>query len=82
MRTTLTIQDALLRKVKEASLKRNISLSEVVEDALRVALRTRAKGRRSQARRLKTFRGDGLQPGVDLKNTSRCAWAGSFGDFY
>jgi hypothetical protein len=36
MRTTLTIQDALLRKAKRASLERNLFVGEVVEEALRL----------------------------------------------
>jgi hypothetical protein len=65
MRTTLTIQDALLRKAKQVSLERNLSVGEVVEEALRLTLGAQAKGRPAQRRKLKTFRGDGLQPGVD-----------------
>jgi hypothetical protein len=68
MRTTVSIQDALLRQAKEASVQRGCSLSEVVEDALRVALASRPKTRRTApGRRWKTYRGSGLRPGVDLK---------------
>jgi hypothetical protein len=70
MRTTLTIQDALLRKAKQASLERNLSVGEVVEEALRLTLGAQAKGRPAQRRKLKTFRGDGLQPGVDLTSSA------------
>ena len=59
-----------MRKAKEASLQRGCSLSEVVGDALRMALTTQPKSRRSDpARRLKTFLGSGLQPGVDLTSS-------------
>ena len=70
MRTTLTINDALLRKAKSASLGRNISLGEVVEEALRLTLGTQEKGRRTPPRPIKTFRGDGVQPGVDLMSSA------------
>ena len=70
MRTTLTIQDALLRKAKQVSLERNLSVGEVVEEALRLTLGAQAKGRPAQRRKLKTFRGDGLQPGVDLTSSA------------
>jgi hypothetical protein len=70
MRTTLTIQDALLRKAKQVSLERNLSVGEVVEEALRLTLGAQAKGRPAQRRKLKTFRGDGLQPGVDLASSA------------
>lgn len=71
MRTTLAIKDALLRKAREESVKRNCSLSEVIEDALRASLTARPKsGRQARTRPLKTFRGTGLQPGVDLDASS------------
>ena len=70
MRTTLTIQDALLRKARQVSLERNLSVGEVVEEALRLTLGAQAKGRPAQRRKLKTFRGDGLQPGVDLASSA------------
>jgi len=71
MRTTVSIQDALLRRAKEESLARNCSLSEVIEEALRLALEVRPKdGGVSRIRPLKTFRGSGLQPGVDLSSSA------------
>lgn len=70
MRTTLTIQDALLHRAKEASLKRNLSLGEVVEEALRITLTAKSKNRGARRRGLKTFSGDGLQPGVDLASSA------------
>jgi hypothetical protein len=71
MRTTLTIDDALLRRAKQASVERNCSIGEVIEDALRTSLVARPKSARSApARPLKTFRGTGLQPGVDLTSTT------------
>lgn len=70
MRTTLTIQDALLRRAKQASLERNLTVGEVVEEALRLTLGAQAKGRPVQRRKLKTFCGDGLQPGVDLTSSA------------
>ncbi|MEI6277865.1 MAG: DUF2191 domain-containing protein [Verrucomicrobiae bacterium] len=71
MRTTISIQDALLQHAKEASLTRNCSLGEIIEDALRTTLVARSKsGPVRRIRPLKTFRGSGLQPGVDLSSSS------------
>jgi hypothetical protein len=71
MRTTLTIQDELLRRAKEASVERNCTLGEVVEDALRASLAVRPKsGRSGSARPLITFEGTGVQPGVDLTSSA------------
>lgn len=71
MRTTVSIQDSLLEKAKTASIQRNCSLGEVIDDALRCALVESPKGvQREGSRPLKTFRGSGLQPGVDLTSSS------------
>jgi hypothetical protein len=70
MRTTLSIHEPLLRQAKEISLQRNISVSQVVEEALQSAFGKKAKKSRTPGFRFKTFRGDGLQPGVDLSSSS------------
>ena len=71
MRTTLTIDDALLRRAKEASVERNCSVREVIEDALRASLTVRPKsGRAVPVRPLKTFMGTGLLPGVDTSSSA------------
>jgi hypothetical protein len=70
MRTTLSIHEPLLRQAKEISLQRNISVSQVVEEALQSAFGKKASKSRGQSLRFKTFRGDGLQPGVDLSSSS------------
>lgn len=67
MRTTISIEDSLLKKAKAASIDRNCSLGEVIEDALRIALTDQPKSnRQTPTKPLKTFRGSGVQPGVDL----------------
>lgn len=71
MRTTISIQDALLQQAKEESLRQNRSLGEIIEDALRVALSAQPKSVGwEQCRPLKTFRGTGVQPGVVLISSS------------
>jgi hypothetical protein len=70
MRTTLTIHDPLLKRAKEVSLQRHVSLGELVEEGLRVTLGAQPKTGRGAIRPLKTYRGDGIQPGVDLTNSS------------
>lgn len=63
----MTIQDALLRKAKAASVERNCTVGEVIEDALRTALAARQKEDPSKRERpLKTFKGTGTLPGIDL----------------
>jgi hypothetical protein len=71
MRTTISIEDSLLQKAKKISHERRCSLRTVIEDALRVAFAKERKGTRSGAPRpLKTFKGTGVQPGVDLSSSA------------
>ncbi len=64
MRTTVTIDDALLQQAKVVAARTNRTLGEVVNDALRVALAR--SSRKPQRVTLETDGGSGLQPGVDL----------------
>ncbi len=71
MRTTINIEDGLLEEAKILARQRKNPLGVVLNDALRLGLlrvgeRTAAKSNAP----LKTFRGDGLQAGVDLRNSS------------
>jgi hypothetical protein len=71
MRTTLTIQDELLQEAKQVSLQRNCTLGELVEEALRIFLLAKSKGKKAHPfRPIKTYSGNGLQPGVDLNASS------------
>ena len=71
MRTTISIEDSLLEKAKKVSRERHCSLREVIEDALRAAFAKGRKTIRSSAERpLKTFKGSGLHPGIDLTSSS------------
>jgi len=70
MRTTIRIDDQLLKEAKNYALRRGTSLTALVEDALREILsRQRDTGQREPAR-LITFKGNGLLPGVDLDDTA------------
>ena len=71
MRTTLNINDTLLKKAKKCSIERNCSLGEIVDEALRLSLVTQKKSDTAAiARPLKTFAGSGIQPGIDLNNNA------------
>jgi hypothetical protein len=69
MRTTVRLDDDLLRRAKREALERGTTLTAVIEDALRRALAPGAVVA-SEDVELPTFRGDGLQPGVDLDDTA------------
>lgn len=69
MRTTIRLDDDLLAKAKRAAVERGTTLTAVIEDALRRALAPAGSTRREPFR-MRTFRGDGLLPGVDLDDTA------------
>jgi len=64
MKTTIEINDALLRQAKVHAAERDLSLKAVVEQALRQYLERSAAARGFKLRK-RTFRGQGLQPGLD-----------------
>ena len=74
MRTTIRLDDALLRRAKSAAAAQGISLNDLISDAVRVALAPRPKAARVRERatlvELPTFKGRGLQPGVDLDDSA------------
>ena len=70
MRTTIRINDDVLRAAKKAAVERDISLTKLIEEALREKLEYRAEPVKSRRVRLITFSGNGLQPGVDLDDSA------------
>jgi predicted transcriptional regulator len=66
MRTTIRLDDQLHAQAKRVAHDTGRTLTTVIEDALRVALAQRRTGPKGRQVRLPTFKGDGLQPGVDL----------------
>ena len=70
MRTTVTISEDLLKRARKAALERSCTLSALVEEALQRTLLADAAIASSEPTRLPTFRGRGLQPGVDLDDTA------------
>ncbi|MEX2167960.1 MAG: type II toxin-antitoxin system VapB family antitoxin [Pirellulales bacterium] len=74
MRTTLRINDGLMADAKQLALDRGRTLTEIVEDALRVFLaQQRSKQVPQQPLQLHIVRGQGLQPGVDLSSNAALA---------
>jgi hypothetical protein len=67
MRTTLQINDNLYRGAKQLAVKTHRTLTQVVEDALRLALAAKKDGGdTAKGLVLTPFGGKGLKPGVDL----------------
>ena len=64
------MNDALLRDAKRVAAEDGLTLTAVLENALREMLERRRMLRRDKRRPLPTFKGRGLQPGVDLDDTA------------
>lgn len=71
MRTTLTIDDALLAEYKRVAADTHRTLSYVIQDALRETLERRREASTRRPVRLPVIGGGGLQPGVDLDDNAR-----------
>lgn len=70
MRTTIRIDDRLLNEVKKRALSANMTLSSLVENALREMLSRRQNNTEKPKMTLITFKGRGLKHGVDLDDTA------------
>jgi hypothetical protein len=70
VRTTISLPDALLENAKQYAAEHGITLSAMLEDALRrqLALRTPSTASRF---RLHTVRGKLVNPNLDLDRTSQ-----------
>ncbi len=72
MRTTVTIDDALLAEARQLALTTGRTLGAVVDDALRVLLHERAADPAKPVD-LPAYGGSGLRPGVDLEDKDALA---------
>ncbi len=71
MRTTIRIDDALYRKVKARAGQTGRTVSDIIEDAVRAALRPRPNAHTDELAPLPVYGGGGLMPGVDLADNAR-----------
>lgn len=69
MRTTIDVNDALLQAVRAHAAREHQTLKETFERALRAYL-TRPASAPTEAPPIPVFRGQGLQPGVDLTDNA------------
>jgi hypothetical protein len=71
MRTTIRLDDALLREAKAKAAKAGMSLNDFIADAVRVAVRGAARASRGGAPALPVFTGGrGLRAGVNLDSNA------------
>ena len=70
MRTTVRLDDQLLADAKRHAAETGRTLTAVLEQALRETLSRRVVASKRKPIRLKTMKGNGIQPGVDLDDAS------------
>jgi len=73
MRTTLRLDDTLMREAKRYAIDSGRTLTAVIEDALRAALSRRKRALPTTRVRLATYGRGGLLPGVDLDDSAALA---------
>jgi hypothetical protein len=74
MRTTVSIDDELLKQAKQRALERGTTLSDVVSEALRIAFSERPRGPRPKVRLITAGHGSRVMPGIDFSNNAS-VWA-------
>ena len=69
MRTTINLDDGLMRDLKRLAADTGCTLTSVIHDALRESLWRRRNASRARVE-LPVFHGNGLQPGVDISDSA------------
>ena len=70
MRTTIRIDDQLLKEAKRLAIRSGKSLTTIIEDALRESLSRQRNSPKREPVRLLTINGQGILPGVDLDDSA------------
>jgi hypothetical protein len=70
VRTTVRLDDGLLREAKKYAAATGRSLTAVISDSLRESLARRSRVAKSRPVRLPTFGGGRILPGINLDKTS------------
>jgi hypothetical protein len=70
MRTTIRLDERLLAEAKKRAAEKGTTLTALIEDSLREALARRSRPTQRKRLRLITCGEGGLQPGIDLDDTS------------
>ena len=70
MRTTVRLDEHLLAEAKKFAAESGRTLTAVLEDALRDTLARRSANAKRARIRLKTVKGGGRRPGVDLDDSA------------
>jgi hypothetical protein len=70
MRTTVRLDEHLLSQAKKLAVDTDRTLTQVIEDSLRMALAQRRAKKKAKPIKLHTSGSGGVQPGVDLSNNA------------
>lgn len=70
MRTTINLPDDLILQAKKAALESGTTLTGIIENALRESLAGKSRKKTNRNIRIIASGRGGLQPGVDLDDTS------------
>ena len=70
MRTTIRLNDDLLREAKRVAASKGTTLTALIEDALRISLTRQSDAKDRASVSLTTVSGHGLQAGVDLDDSA------------
>ncbi len=70
MRTTIRIDELLLKRAKQLAADSGESLTSIIEDSLRERLARSSSLKTREPVEVITFGGGSLQPGVDLDNNA------------
>lgn len=70
MRTTIRIDDHLLSEAKKMAVSSNLTLSSLVETAIKEMLSKRQQRPIKSPAKLVTYKGHGLKHGVDLDDSA------------
>lgn len=68
--TTIRLDEQLMKDAKRAAAESGRTFTDFVSDALRERLARRNGGQEREPVALPTFKGNGVQPGVDLHNNA------------
>lgn len=69
-RTTIRLPDSTMRRAKQLAAATGRTFAAVVEDALEAALAPAGTAKPPKRIKLRTFKGDGLRPGVRLDDSA------------
>lgn len=73
MRTTIILPDDLYTTIKRTAADESRTVTSVIEEALRAAMRARQERREAPAYVVAPIAGRGVQPGVDLHDSAALA---------